>query len=308
MPAATSKFQSPNGSTLDDNFQKDWSAAQDNYQSAINSGFKAEDAQKLYLQPVQDKWDIVTHSPGLQSDKKRFAEFSKDFDTAQDNYKANYNSYSRDGGQWAATQPGSIAPTLDKWSIASKLPVPAEADSMLAEKEGALSEARSGFDAQDILRGHPQAIFSDQKFLSRFQTALGEGWKARQSESKAEKKAAMPPDVLKLADRRAQFQKLESQDPLMPESLKGLLDKEVGNLDQQLTNPPPATAASPAMDLSNPPVRFQPSAGAQPQPQGSEQVIPKAAIDLLKSKPELANFFDQKYGTGMAEHILGQQQ
>lgn len=270
MPtAAQLKFQSPNADNLEGQFQSEWSQAQDDYNSAIKSGYTADDANRLYLEPVQQKWQIATSSPGIISDKKRFAQFNSDFNDAHDQYVKDYQSYSRDGGEWAATQPGSIVPTIQKWSVESKLPVPIQTDPLLAEKEGALQEAREGFDPQDILHGHPQVIFSDPSFLQRFNTATGEGYKARQKEKTVEAKKSAPPDLLKLGNRRAGFERLLTQgsdipgqvNTNLPPTLKALYDAQIGALNEQLTNAPSA----PTMNIANPPVRFQPSAGAQPQ-------------------------------------------
>lgn len=298
------KFQSPNADTLDNNFQKDWSAANDDYRAAIKAGFSSDDAKRLYLDPVQAKWQIVASSPSLQSDKKRFNQFDSEFQDAYDQNIQNYNAYSRDNptpettadsvkildvknqpetsdgsakqvpsGTWAATQSGSIEPFFQKWSAGARLPVPTQADPLLAEKEGALSEAREGFDPQDILQGHPQVIFSDPSFLGRFNTATSEGYKARQKETAAQTKKSASPDLLKLGNRRAAFQRLETQgsgtpgtvNTNLPPILKALYDAQIGALNEQLTNGAPAETPAPAMDMVNPPVRFQPSAGAQPQ-------------------------------------------
>ena len=274
MPTAPqSKFESSNAANLEDQFQKEWSQAQDDYAGAIKSGYTADDANRLYLEPVQQKWQIATSSPGIIADKKRFAQFNDDFNNAHDQYIQDYQSYSRDGGQWAATQPGSIVPTLQKWSAESKIPVPVQSDPLLAEKEGAIQEAREGFNPQDILRGHPQVIFSDPSFLGRFNTATSEGYKTRQKETVAQAKKSAPPDLLKLGNRRAGFQRLEEQgsgtpgmvNPNLPPALKSLYDAQIGALNEQLTNGAPAETIAPTMDIANPPVRFQPSIGSQAQ-------------------------------------------
>lgn len=312
MATATQvKFQTPNAPTLESNFQDEWSQAQDDYSSAIRAGYSADDANRLYLEPVQQKWQIAASSPGILSDKKRFNQFNDDFNAAHDQFVKNYQSYSRDGGEWAATQPGSIAPTLQKWSVESKLPVPPQVDPLLAEKEGALQEAREGFNPQDILHGHPQAIFGDPVFMQRFNTAAGEGYKARQKEEKTAAKSAAVPDVLKIGNRRAAFERLLTQgsgtpgqvNTNLPPTLKALYDSQIGSLDQQLTNPPPASIQVPGIDLNNPPVRFQPSPGASSP---NSTVVPKAAIDYLKANPQTKQLFEQKYGAGAADAVLQQ--
>lgn len=331
MPTASQlKIQSPNAPTIESAFQKEWEQAQNDYNSAIRVGYSADDANRLYLQPVQQKWQIAASSPGIISDKKRFAEFNQEFDDARNQFISNYQSYSRDGGEWAATQPGSIVPTMQKWSVQSKLPIPQQADPFLSEKEGALQEAREGYNPQDIIRGHPQVIFSDPQFLGRFNTAASQGFKARSKQETLDTKRNAPQDALKLATRRAAFQKLEAGDPLMPASLKGLLDREISALEEQLTNPPPV---QPTIDLRNPPVRFQPSAGAQPPPEAlpnapggatsalrgsptsfqampnapAGAVIPKAAITYLLAHPETVGQFEEMYGKGSANAALSQQ-
>jgi hypothetical protein len=310
--------------TLESNFQSEWEQANNDYASAIKAGFTPEDSQRLYLEPVTQKWSIVASSPGLQQDKKRFNTFNTEFNDAQDNYHKNFFSFSRDGGEWAANQPGSIAPTLRKWAVESRLPIERQADPMLREKEGALQEAREGFDPQDIINGHPASIFADPAFLGRFNTATGEGYKSRQTEKRRETKAAAPADILKLGERRKSFQDLLTHGSAtpgtintnLPPALQSLYGSQISNLDEQLTNPPPV---APTIDLSNPPVRFQPSAGAQ-SPESTLQVnpqlssglrpnggvVPKGAIDYLKSNPGTKADFDSKFGSGTADVILQQ--
>jgi hypothetical protein len=133
-----------------DNFSHDWTAAQDNYGKALQVGMSPDDASQLYLKPVHDKWEIASRNKGaLLRNPTVFNQFNSEFDAGTKTFQNNYNSYSRDNmptkrpdkisfdrygrqvatpqpdipapgveNSWAATQPGSIASTIAKWSAA----------------------------------------------------------------------------------------------------------------------------------------------------------------------------------------------
>jgi len=106
---------SPSTPSFMDNFSHDWTAAQDNYGKALQVGMSAEDADKLYLKPVQDKWEIASRNKGaLLRNPTVFNQFSDEFnrgiDTAQKNFVA--------GGSAENT----LQPILEKWSAAPSLP------------------------------------------------------------------------------------------------------------------------------------------------------------------------------------------
>lgn len=134
------KPTSPIGPELSDSFNTDWEQANAQYQDALNKGYSDEDAQKLFLEPTIQKWNIIKTSPSLLQRKDKLTAFTQDFEQSKKNFQDYYNAYSRDGGQSAFSR--TLGPTLQKWGVEASLPVKPlvspedEAKSLLRVKNG----------------------------------------------------------------------------------------------------------------------------------------------------------------------------
>lgn len=107
-------------------FERDWSAANDSYNAAVNAGNPTGFSDSLYLDPVRRKWSIISTSPQLVQNKDQFDKFNKEFNAANDLFQKRVVS---DGNVAdAANADGSLIPVLKKWSVESVLPAGQSSD------------------------------------------------------------------------------------------------------------------------------------------------------------------------------------
>lgn len=156
MPAL--KTTSPIAPDLTQSFNDEWQSANDNYLKGIRGGYSPEDAQKLFLQPTIQKWDIIKSSPSLQQDRNRLRAFNQEFDDSANAFHRNFNEYSRDGGN--AAYANTLQPTLAKWGIEGSLPRPALISP--SAEAGYLKRVSKGESPLDIVSENPNLLNDSQ--------------------------------------------------------------------------------------------------------------------------------------------------
>lgn len=304
---------------LSQGFDSDWSKAQDNYKAAINGGFSAEDADRTYLAPIKAKYEIIRSSPSLLNNSAALNQFNSDYDNGVEQYQKLYNSYSRDGGDWAASQ--TIKPLLDKWTLKASLPtatVPtttaqvtkfyANNPAMQAEQQEAQKQIQSGMNPVDVLTTHPTLLkyapYREQ-FQPIYRSAL-----IQDRRNQAAVLAKENPSVEKIVRVRSLLQKAITDDPNMPPDVKKSYMENIGALDEKLKSSVPPDNSAPS--LSPPAQPMQPTPEAQPDDSGlpdltgvpaSAPVQPAAPI-TPKDKVALANQIAQQHPSWTKDQVI----
>jgi hypothetical protein len=280
-PALTNSTLAPD---LSAGFDSDWSKAQDNYKTAINSGFSEEDADRTYLAPVKAKYEIIRSSPLLLQNRSALTQFNKDFDGGTQDYQKLYNTYSRDGGDWAASQ--TIKPLLDKWTLKASLPtatVPRTASQISAwyannpamqqEQDEAQKQISSGMNPSEVLAAHPMLLKAApyrQQFEPMYRSAV-----LQNDRSKAAADERATPSLSNLdaaakaltstiadasngdaviADAKQKLSRLNQARDAM---IAPLLDRVQGQTLQPSQPAPDATAAPPVPTAELPVIQYQ---------------------------------------------------
>jgi hypothetical protein len=234
-------------------FESDWQKAQDQYDAGVKAGYSTTDADNLYLQPVRSKWKIISESPQLLQDSDQLKKFHTQYDSAVENFHKNLNSYSRDGGQWASEQPGSLLPVLQKWSIQAALPVERKSEyADNSDQLGALKELQNGFDPMAVLQNHNSSRWSPE-FMNKFQSeALRAGNITQRQDERSQAAAARTATATAKANSPEGIAKqrfiLQSQMNQAKEAgADGMVDfygKQLAALDSAATNSPSITGDS----------------------------------------------------------------
>jgi hypothetical protein len=160
MPTTRSQMlaYSDAASALRSQEQSDWQKAQEQYAQGVKAGYKPEDADAIYLGPVRSKWNVIEQSPELIQSPEEFNKFNEQYDSAVGTFHNNLKNYSRDSGQWAANQLGSINPVLEGASIASRLPVSSKLNTK--DESSALDAISKGASALDVTTDNPKLLNS----------------------------------------------------------------------------------------------------------------------------------------------------
>lgn len=152
-------------------FLAEWNQAQQRYQAGVAAGYTPDDASKLYLEPVENKYDILKKVPtSLQP------QAAAELTAAQTSYVK---------GVQAGYTPGDaeklyLNPAEQKWVASASVKTPPAADPLLAHKLGAVQEVLGGIDPQKVIQAHPQQMFTDPKFVARFESAAEQSQKTKQ--------------------------------------------------------------------------------------------------------------------------------
>lgn len=135
----------PPDPTLSDQFQNEWSQAQDFYNRRLQQGdITPEQADSIYLAPVRAKWGTITSSPQLQDDPQKLAAFDADYQKSLDSFNA-ANARNEIGDTTASIFNRTLKPALDKQGILSKV------DEATGERyEHALDDILKGADIGDV--------------------------------------------------------------------------------------------------------------------------------------------------------------
>ena len=289
---------------LSQDFDADWSKAQDNYKAAINGGFSAEDADRTYLAPIKAKYEIIRSSPSLLNNRAALNQFNSDFDSGVEAYHKAYNSYSRDGGDWAASQ--TIKPLLDKWTLKASLPAAAlptttaqvtkfyaNNPAMQAEQQEAQKQIQSGMSPVDVLTAHPTLLKYApyrQQFEPIYRSAL-----VQDRRNQAAVSAKENPPVENIVRARSLLQKAITDDPNMPPDVKKSYMDNIGALDEKLKSSVSPDNSAPSLSPPAQPMQpSQPDDSGLPDLTGVPAPAPAAPV-APKDKVALANQIAQQH-------------
>jgi hypothetical protein len=126
-------------------FDSDWSDAQELYRKGVDSGYSENDAYQLYLQPIRDKYKILESSPELMQNPARLEKFHNEYDGSLDSF---YNSISKGEGYKLEDAFGRyVRPVQEKWASGTRLPI---------KNRLPISDAR-------LISGLPQQIINETK-------------------------------------------------------------------------------------------------------------------------------------------------
>lgn len=167
QPTATDGQNGPSGPGGQDpraQFAAEWDSAQQRYRAAMNAGYSAEDAAQMYLQPVQNKWDILKDVPAEQRQSA-----ARDLDQAQQSFLTGIRS----GYQPEDAANLYLKPSQQKWVAAAGVPESPTATAKQAQTQFELvDQARQGKNNQGELESQvPVTFWNNPKFVAAFQTA-----------------------------------------------------------------------------------------------------------------------------------------
>lgn len=281
---------------LSQDFDADWSKAQDNYKAAINGGFSAEDADRTYLAPIKAKYEIIRSSPSLLNNRAALNQFNSDYDNGVEQYQKLYNSYSRDGGDWAASQ--TIKPLLDKWTLKASLPTAAlptttaqvtkfyaNNPAMQAQQQEALKQIQSGMSPVDVLTAHPTLLkyapYREQ-FEPIYRSAL-----IQDRRNQAAVSAKENPSDDNIARSRSLLINAIKDDPdMLPDVKKSYMDK-IAALDEKLKSSVSPDNSAPSLSPPAQPMQpSQPDNSGLPDLTGVPVGQPPAAASAVSGQPQ----------------------
>lgn len=215
-------------------FMAEWNQAQQRYRAGVAAGYSPNDAENLYLTPVENKWDILKKVPAPLRPQA-----STELDAAQVLFLKGVNA----GYKPADSEKLYLNPAEQKWVASSSVRTPPVADPLLAHKEGALQELAAGYDPMQVMQGHPQQMFSDPKYVARFETAAAAATREKQrvQQEAATMASKVPLEAAKTLNELANIQhnKNFEMSPETAAAVKGLADAAKTRLIGQ---PAPHTA------------------------------------------------------------------
>jgi hypothetical protein len=231
-------------SSPEQQFQNEWDMAQQRYRAGINSGYNEDDADKLYLSPVRDKWEVLKDVPDAMKPGA-----AKELDAAQAAYLKGVNS----GYKPADAGKIFLKPAEEKWIAAASLPEkkkltiqqqfaasPEHQYEAQQDEQSALSDIAGGKPVRKVIESYPLLLSMpgySTRWNARYNSALNHdqttATQALHEKTAAEKLAekAASPDVL-----RAQVSKLFSSK--VPPEMEPDKAARIGQLENQITNSP----------------------------------------------------------------------
>lgn len=219
-------------------YLSEWNQAQERYRAGVNGGYTDRDAEDMYLAPVRAKWDILKSVPTSMRDKA-----STELDDAHLAFLKGIQS----GYKTEDAAKLYLTPELEKWAGASAFKHD-EGDPLIEHKIGALQEVQDGAPVQSVILNHPQQIFGDSKFQTRFMDTAHRAETERLKEVKsaataAEKEAAKMENDFSPEALAKKFFSLKGKSDKLPDDspLKSYFNDRVGELENSLTNAPTAT-------------------------------------------------------------------
>lgn len=221
-------------------YLNEWQQAQDRYRAGVNAGYSDEDAQQMYLAPVQAKWDILKAVPPALK-----AKAATDLDTAHISFLK---------GIQAGYQPGQAAdlylkPVLQEWQGAASLPqrqLPktteqkaewyAQNPAMQQEEMEAQDQISSGMPVRQALEGHPMLLKAPgfaQLYRPMYESAVRRDESAQSRAAQEDTPQALARQMFQIAAGRKNF----AQDS----PAQNFFNTRLGQLENQATNGPAAT-------------------------------------------------------------------
>lgn len=301
------------GLDLASNFDSDWQQAQARVQAATSSGLSDEDAQKLYLAPIQAKWSIIQDHPNAFTTKSNLDKINQEFEDAQVSAVKNLNrSESTD-----ETVGSRISPLAQKWSIAAQFPQQpkdptiAETTRSNANNPALLREEKDTQQRIDSGQPETQAISSilrttepfSRKWNPRYKAAAERESKAAEDAAKAAKEAAKAakeaavPELEPLIKQRNFYSNQLDTSTNLPPMLRTKIGNTISAIDASLTNDVSTPFSlgvkfqPPADDSTNQPAYNAPAAAQPPQPATPTS---KSEFDSLPSGSLYVNPADGK--------------
>jgi hypothetical protein len=280
-------------------FDSDWSDAENLYRKGVDSGYSENDADQLYLQPIRDKYKIVESSPELMQNPDRLEKFHTEYDNSLDSF---YKSINTGEGYTLSDAFGRyVKPVQEKWVTGARLPaqkIPrtatelsnyfANAPDIQDEDAEAQAQIEQGQKPQDVLEAHPMLLKVQPwraKWLPIFKSAEIKGMASTAKQN-------APPDILKLGKERKEYQGLINENN--PESLNDLYRTKISGLEQASTNAPSIVQSG---------IRFQPPQEQPSVPQESTPKIPTInSQEEYNALPEGAQYKDSNGKIAVKKH------
>lgn len=222
-------------------YLNEWQQAQDRYRAGVNAGYSDQDAQQMYLAPVQAKWDILKAVPPALK-----AKAATDLDTAHISFLK---------GIQAGYQPGQAAdlylkPVLQEWQGAASLPqrqLPktveqkaewyAQNPAMQQEEMDAQDQISSGMPVRQALEGHPMLLKAPgfaQIYRPMYESAVRRDESAQAREAQQDTPESLARQMFSIGAGRKNFDK--------DAPIQQFFNERLGQLENRATNGPAATS------------------------------------------------------------------